>query len=321
MSPPSDAACPPCTQELRDGDWSAKRATAIREAGADGGDSPQAACTAPGEGTAGASDTIVVSLAEGAADDDGDEADGADEFAADDRLEGTAVYLAPELVAGGGRPSVASDGWAFGCTLYQALCGRPPLWAETQSETMRRIVRFEGIEQAEYPAAVPPLARDLISALLQPDPEKRLARAAGTVSGDGTGTGTGTPTGTGAGTGTGGDAGASDGWPAPVTDGLAAVRAHAFFEGLDGEALYTQAPPPLAGGAAPPQPNAAWTRRQNSIMWSPLPQRYAFGEDGSEALEPLAEGAEARASFTRKLLNLEDAARAAAALREPGPQA
>ena len=38
--------------------------------------------------------------------------------------------------------------------------------------------------------------------------------------------------------------------------GMAAVRAHAFFEGLDGDQLYTQPPPHLAGGAAPPQPRA-----------------------------------------------------------------
>ena len=67
------------------------------------------------------------------------------------------------------------------------------------------------------------------------------------------------------------------------------MRAHPFFEGLDGDQLYEQTPPPLAGGAAAPQPNASWARRQNSIMWSPLPQRYAFGEDEAESLEPIAE--------------------------------
>ena len=60
----------------------------------------------------------------------------------DGRLEGTAAYLSPELIRGG-RPSVASDAWAFGCTLYQSLCGKPPLWAETPAEVMQRIVKFE----------------------------------------------------------------------------------------------------------------------------------------------------------------------------------
>ena len=35
-----------------------------------------------------------------------------------------------------------------------------------------------------------------------------------------------------------------------------------------GEELYEMVPPKLAGGAAPPQPNASWARRQNSMMWS-----------------------------------------------------
>ena len=51
----------------------------------------------------------------------------------DTRLEGTALYLSPELVRGG-RPTVASDCWALGCTLYQALCGKPPLWADSDAE-------------------------------------------------------------------------------------------------------------------------------------------------------------------------------------------
>ena len=38
-------------------------------------------------------------------------------------------------------------------------------------------------------------------------------------------------------------------------------------------------PPRLAADGAPPQPHASWTRRQNSIMWSPLPQRYAFSDE------------------------------------------
>jgi hypothetical protein len=37
--------------------------------------------------------------------------------------------------------------------------------------------------------------------------------------------------------------------------------------------------------------------------WSPLPQRYAFGDDELEGLQPIAEtDAEANAHFTRKLV-------------------
>ena len=54
------------------------------------------------------------------------------------------MYLSPELV-GGAAPSVASDCWALGCTLYHALCGRPPVWADSQAEVMKdRQVRRPG---------------------------------------------------------------------------------------------------------------------------------------------------------------------------------
>ena len=85
-------------------------------------------------------------------------------------------------------------------------------------------------------------------------------------------------------------------------DGFDAVQSHHFFEGLEPSTLYTQSPPPLAGGIAPPTPNAAWSRRQNSMMWAPLPQRYSFEQEGAAALEPVAETeAEAGAFFLKQL--------------------
>jgi serine/threonine protein kinase len=52
------------------------------------------------------------------------------EIKSDDRIEGTADYLAPEVVLqGGGQTSFATDLWALGCVLYQMLAGRAPVWA------------------------------------------------------------------------------------------------------------------------------------------------------------------------------------------------
>ena len=96
---------------------------------------------------------------------------------------------------------------------------------------MRRIVRFEGMGNEAYPDQVPAEARELIRSLLEPNADARLGSLR--------------------------------------AGGMATVRSHAFFEGLDGDSLYTQQPPHLAGGAAAPQPHATWSRRQNSIMWSP----------------------------------------------------
>ena len=116
---------------LRDGDWRARDGGKLRLA-------------APHDGLM----DVDAPVGEAEEDDgDGEYCDPADR--ADARLEGTAAYLAPELVKGE-APSVASDGWAYGCTLYQALAGRPPLWADTQAEMFRRIVRFEPLRADDF---------------------------------------------------------------------------------------------------------------------------------------------------------------------------
>ena len=86
------------------------------------------------------------------------------------------------------------------------------------------------------------------------------------------------------------------------TDGMAAVRAHAFFDGLDGDALYSTAPPPRRWrGAA--QPNATWSRRQNSISVVAAAPALRIWEDGDAGggLDALAETAdEASAPFVAR---------------------
>ena len=232
--------------ELRDGDWRAKRqATAAPE---DSREAQEAAAAA--EAAEAAAEAAAAAAAT------------AGEAEEDTRLEGTALYLSPELVRGG-QPSVASDCWALGCTIYQALCGKPPVWAETEAEVMRRIVRFASLEtEGRFPAGFDADARALVTALLEPSPERRLGGGA---------------------------------------DGIVAVQRHAFFSGVgDPAALYQQTPPPLKGGVAPPNPHAAWTRRHNSMMWSPLPQRYAFGEDEQPLAAVPETAAEANAPFAHR---------------------
>ena len=265
-------------QDLRDGDWAAQgRESRMVQAGADEGLRRQTECQ-----ESGSCDSVLS------------ECDGK-QHELGERFEGTTVYLAPELVSGG-RPDIMSDIWAFGCTLYQALCGRPPLWAESHTEVVKRIVRFERMDEDAYPEQVPPLARELIGLLLKPDIAERLGSGRSSYLARG-----------------------HSGEPCSM-DSLLAVRNHPFFEGLDGNALYSAHPPPLAGGAAMPQPHAAWSRRQNSVMWSPLPQRYTFGDDDSSMLRPLTEGSEAAASFTRSTPTMVQAMQAAAALHMPPPR-
>ena len=55
---------------------------------------------------------------------------------------GTAPYMSPEQ-ARGKAVDKRSDIWAFGCCLYEALCGQRPFLGETVSDTIARILQTE----------------------------------------------------------------------------------------------------------------------------------------------------------------------------------
>ncbi|POX40282.1 serine/threonine protein kinase [Streptomyces sp. Ru73] len=82
-------------------------------------------------------------------------------------LVGSIDYLAPERVKGG-TPGPASDLWALGATLYQAVEGRPPFRKNTAVETAYAIA----VDPLEPPRNAGPLTA-LIEALLAKDPADR----------------------------------------------------------------------------------------------------------------------------------------------------
>ncbi|UKY52217.1 serine/threonine protein kinase [Streptomyces inhibens] len=82
-------------------------------------------------------------------------------------LVGSIDYLAPERVKGG-TPGPASDLWALGATLYQAVEGRPPFRKNTAVETAYAIA----MDPLPTPANAGPLTA-LIEALLAKEPEDR----------------------------------------------------------------------------------------------------------------------------------------------------
>lgn len=82
-------------------------------------------------------------------------------------LVGSIDYLAPERVKGG-TPGPASDLWALGATLYQAVEGRPPFRKATAVESAYAIA----VDPLEPPAHAGPLA-PLIEALLVKEPGDR----------------------------------------------------------------------------------------------------------------------------------------------------
>ncbi|MBL1091825.1 serine/threonine protein kinase [Streptomyces sp. 9-7] len=82
-------------------------------------------------------------------------------------LVGSIDYLAPERVKGG-TPGPASDLWALGATLYQAVEGRPPFRKNTAVETAYAIA----MDPLDPPRNAGPLT-PLVEALLAKEPEDR----------------------------------------------------------------------------------------------------------------------------------------------------
>ncbi|WP_033320463.1 serine/threonine-protein kinase [Streptomyces yerevanensis] len=139
-------------------------------------------------------------------------------------LVGSIDYMAPERMRGL-TPGPASDLWALGATLHQAVEGRPPFRKDTAMETAYAIAT-DPLGPMEQAGALEPL----IEALLVKDPDERpsaeqteralrtvrageptevlrSAAFAGTGSGTRTGSGTGTGSGSVTGSGTGSAAG------------------------------------------------------------------------------------------------------------------
>ncbi|KAL3673256.1 hypothetical protein V7S43_000977 [Phytophthora oleae] len=126
---------------------------------------------------------------------------------ADDKLNGpcfvgTPEYMPPETIDNK-EPTYASDMWAFGCIAYQLLTGETPFSGGSAYLTFLRV------QDGSYymPDYLSDEAKDLITKLLQKDPEARLG-------------------------GTGADA-------------VSAVKAHPFLKGIDFE-NHMQAQQPVA---------------------------------------------------------------------------
>lgn len=84
---------------------------------------------------------------------------------------GTPEYLAPELLVGNGYTKTV-DWWTLGVLLYEMLTGLPPFYDENTNVMYRKILQ----EPLSFPGSevVPPAARDLLSRLLERDPQARL---------------------------------------------------------------------------------------------------------------------------------------------------
>ena len=85
---------------------------------------------------------------------------------------GTAAYMSPEQAKG--KPAdKRSDIWAFGCVLYEMLCGRRPFGGDDVSDTLASILKTDP-DWTALPARVPVPIRRLIRRCLAKDKTRRI---------------------------------------------------------------------------------------------------------------------------------------------------
>lgn len=88
---------------------------------------------------------------------------------------GTAAYLDPEVAAGRAQQRPASDQYALGVLLYEALAGSPPYAAPTVEATLRAADRGVHVPLADLVPDAPVAVTDAIERALARDPAARFA--------------------------------------------------------------------------------------------------------------------------------------------------
>ncbi|HEX6882390.1 MAG TPA: protein kinase, partial [Planctomycetota bacterium] len=87
------------------------------------------------------------------------------------RLLGTPTYMAPEQ-ARGKAIDRRVDVWAFGCVLYECLCGRRAFEGETLTDVLGAVLHTEP-DLARLPEGTPRRVRDVLARCLEKDPRRR----------------------------------------------------------------------------------------------------------------------------------------------------
>jgi serine/threonine-protein kinase len=85
---------------------------------------------------------------------------------------GTAAYMSPEQ-ARGKAVDKRTDIWAFGCVLFEMVCGRMAFSGETASDTIAAILEHDPAWD-RLPDSTPVAVRNLLRHCLEKDPKRRL---------------------------------------------------------------------------------------------------------------------------------------------------
>ena len=89
------------------------------------------------------------------------------------RINGTPYYIAPEVLAE--KYDEKCDVWSCGVIMYIMLCGYPPFNAESDELILEKIKKGKFTFPPEEWDTVSPLAKDLVTKMLEFNPSKRLS--------------------------------------------------------------------------------------------------------------------------------------------------
>lgn len=91
-----------------------------------------------------------------------------------DETVGTATYLDPEVASGASAPGPASDQYALGVVLYEALAGNPPYAAPTADATLRAADRGVHVPLGQLAPEAPTALVAAIERAVRRDPAERF---------------------------------------------------------------------------------------------------------------------------------------------------
>lgn len=86
---------------------------------------------------------------------------------------GTPAYIAPEILREEGYSGFKADIWSAGVVLYAMLCGTVPFKASNMKELHKMIIKGKYHLKEEVSDG----AKQLMRAMLEPDPKKRISIA------------------------------------------------------------------------------------------------------------------------------------------------
>ncbi|NKB86713.1 MAG: protein kinase [Acidobacteria bacterium] len=91
------------------------------------------------------------------------------------RVLGTVAYMSPEQ-ARGDEVDERADIWAWGCVLFEMLCGQRPFQGRTVTDTLAAIIERDP-DWNLLPPATPPEVTQMLRRCLRKDPRRRLRNA------------------------------------------------------------------------------------------------------------------------------------------------